>query len=131
MAPPIHMREPADAAAKAEMSGTGLLRKRDRKQVFFPLSDTWQLVRSKDHPNRLEWKKMETMGKEPPGRSRSSLVGLPSRGLALLFYLALEPRRQVVEVALGEDGVPSCFYGDQETECGPYSLRFRTQSSRF
>ena len=43
-----------------------------------------------------------------PGRA---LLEAPSRGLALLLDLALEPRRQVVEVALGEDGVASCFYG--------------------
>ena len=43
--------------------------------------------------------------------SRRTLLEAPSRGLALLLDLALEPRRQVVKVALGEDGVASCFYG--------------------
>ena len=39
--------------------------------------------------------------------SRRTLLEAPSRGLALLLDLALEPRRQVVEVALGKDGVAS------------------------
>ena len=43
-----------------------------------------------------------------PGRA---LLEAPSCRLALLLDLALEPRRQVVKVALGKDGVSSCFYG--------------------
>ena len=43
--------------------------------------------------------------------SRRALLEAPSRGLALLLDLALEPCGEVVEVRLGKDGVASRLYG--------------------
>ena len=60
--------------------------------------------------------------------SRRTLLEAPSRGLALLLDLALEPRRQVVEVALGEDGFASVRTSSHVAEVKHKPLRFRSQS---
>lgn len=80
-APPIAIREAADAASRAQSSS--LKTRKERRLVYVPLADTWTLVRNAK--GQFEWAKLTTSGQEPPPRSRAALVGLAERGLAFLF----------------------------------------------
>ena len=78
---PIAEREPPTAASRP--STTNYQQRKEMRWVQHALADLWGL--RKNAKNRLQWRQLEPSGDEPPPRSRAVFVGLPQRGLALLF----------------------------------------------